>query len=78
MSAAMEAGDESFVRNIPRPAPLSLDYLCAKCGKPVTNWEARIDPKTTKLHLIAKCHGETAEFVVFLGMAGMLFRTEGD
>lgn len=78
MSAAMEAGDESFVRNIPRPEPLSLDYYCAKCGAPITKWEARIDPKTTKLHLLAKCHGEIAEIRVFLDMRGFLFRPEGD
>lgn len=73
-AAALEAGDTTFVRSVaPKPSPPSLDYHCAKCRKPITKWEARIDPKTTKLHLTAKCHGEEAEFVVYLAMGGELF-----
>ena len=69
----------SAVMNLPRPAPLSLDYYCAKCGKPVTKWEARIGKDDGgKLHIIGKCHGEEAELVVYLGMQGFLFRAEGD
>lgn len=74
MSGAQEAGDATFVRSVVlRPSPPSLDYHCGKCGKPITKWEARIDPETTKLHLYAKCHGDRAELVVFLAMGGELF-----
>lgn len=73
MSAAMQAGDETFARAVLKPSPPSLDYHCVKCGKPITNWSAKIDPVSTKLHLTAKCHGETVEFVLHLGMGGKLF-----
>ena len=56
-----------------KPSPPSLDYHCARCNKPITKWEARIDPVTTKLILTARCHGDSAEFTVYLGMGGTLF-----
>lgn len=58
--------------------PLSLDYHCAKCGCPILDWSIQRDRTTGKLHMTAKCHGETAEFVVYLDMRGLLFRPEGD
>lgn len=70
---AMEAGDTTFVRAVaPKPSPPSLDYRCGKCGKPITNWSARIGPDT-KLVLTAKCHGLTSEMTIYLGMGGTLF-----
>lgn len=80
MSAAMEAGDESFVRNISPRLPRSLDCHCAKCGKRVTDWRGTriIDDEQQKLLLVGHCHGETVEFVVFLDIKAMLFRPEGD
>lgn len=74
----IEAGDETFVRSAPSQVPPSLDYLCAKCGEPITDWSAKIDPVTSKLKLVARCHGEMAEMTVYLDMRGMLFRPEGD
>jgi hypothetical protein len=54
------------------PTPPSLDYHCAKCKKPITNWSAVVR-QDAKLVLTAKCHGEEAEYVVYLGMSGELF-----
>jgi hypothetical protein len=74
MSAAMESGDVTFVRSVaPKPIPLSLDYRCGKCGKPITKWAARIDPVTTQLVLTATCHGLDAELTIYLGLGGTLF-----
>ena len=71
---AMEAGDSTFVRSVsPKPSPPSLDYRCGKCGKPITNWSALIDPVTTKLILTAKCHGLTSEMTIYLDLRGTLF-----
>ena len=72
----IEAGDETFVRST--PALRSLDYQCAKCGSPITDWSAHIDPVTSKLRLVARCHGEPAEMTVYLDMRGLLFRPEAD
>ena len=74
MSAALESGDVTFIRSVaPKPSPPSLDYRCGKCGKPITDWSARIDPVTTKLVLTAKCHGLTSEMTIYLAMGGTLF-----
>lgn len=56
-----------------KPSAPSLDYHCAKCDKPITDWQARVDPRTTKLILTARCHGEEAEFTFYLGFGGTLF-----
>lgn len=50
----------------------SLDYRCAKCGKQVTNWTAKIRDDG-KLSLVGHCHGESTEFIIWLGMGGVLF-----
>lgn len=74
MSAALESGDVTFIRSAaPKPSPPSLDYRCGKCGKPITDWSARIDPVTTKLVLTAKCHGLTSEMTIYLDLRGTLF-----
>jgi len=74
MSHAQEAGDVTFIRSVAlKPTPPSIDYRCGKCGKPITKWDAVVDPVTTKLHLKASCHGDRAEIVLFLGIGGVLF-----
>lgn len=69
--SALEAGDATFVRL--KPTPPSLAYTCRKCRKPIIKWTAEINPITTKLHLTAHCHGDHAEFVVYLDMRGEVF-----
>lgn len=73
MTDASQAGDTTFTRNA-----LSLDYHCAKCGTRITHWTAEIVGDAQKLRLTAHCHGETETRLVYLGMGGVMFRTEGD
>ena len=76
MTDASQAGDTTFTRSKPR----SLDYRCDVCGTRITDWSlSRItDDEQQKLVLVGHCHGETETRLVFLGMGGVMFRSEGD
>lgn len=49
-----------------------VDYHCAKCGKPITEYDAQITPDG-KLHIFGYCHGEEFEIVLWLGIGGEVF-----
>lgn len=75
-SQSLEAGDTTFTRSKPR----SLDYRCDVCGTRITDWSHSwiTEDEQQKLVLVGHCHGETETILVYLGMGGIMFRSEGD
>jgi hypothetical protein len=55
--------------------PPGVNYVCGCCGKPVTDWSARINPDM-KLELVAECCGNRAEILLYLGIGGTLFTVD--
>lgn len=49
-----------------------IAYTCAKCRKPITEYDAQITPDG-KLHIFGYCHGEEFEIVLWLGIGGEVF-----
>jgi len=77
MSAAMEAGDETFTRTVLKPSPPGLDYKCGCCGKTLKpdDYSTYINAEL-KLVITATHCNRTAQFRVYMAMGGTLFKDD--
>lgn len=53
-------------------ADRGVDFTCAKCRKPITEYDAQITPDG-KLYIFGYCHGDEFERVLWLGIGGEVF-----